>query len=97
MSVSARLEFDRSKHFHISVRKPSILADFHMFFGHQRADNGLIFMKNKSGLALTPMSVSDRLKVDWSKNFHISVRKPKFWLIFVCFLATRGPIMGRFS
>ena len=37
-------------------------------------------MKNSSGLALTPMSNNPRLKVDWSKTFHISVRKPQFWL-----------------
>ena len=46
-----------------------------MFFRHQRADNGPIFVKNQSGLALIPMSVSARLEVDWSKMFHISVRK----------------------
>ena len=46
MSVSARLEVDWSKSFHISIRKPSILAEFPMFFGHQRADKGLNFMKN---------------------------------------------------
>ena len=32
MSFSARLEVYWSKTFHISVRKPSILADFCMFF-----------------------------------------------------------------
>ena len=25
------------------------------------------------------MSVSARLQIDWSKSFHISVRKPQFW------------------
>ena len=35
-----------------------------MFFGHQKADNGPIFVKNYSGLAPTPMSVSARLEVD---------------------------------
>ena len=40
-------------------------------------------MKNYSGLAKTPMSVSARLEVDWSKTFHISVQKPQFLLIFV--------------
>ena len=97
MSVSARLEVDKSKTFHISVRKPSILTDFRMFFGHQRADNGQIFLKNESGLAPAPVSVKARLQVDWSKTFHISVGKPQFWPICVCFLATRGPIMGRCS
>ena len=49
-------------------------------------------MKNESGLALPPMSINLRLEVDWSKTFHISVRKPQFWLIFITFLATKGPI-----
>ena len=44
MSVSARLEVNRSKKFHISVRE--ILADFLMFFGHRRPDDGPIFFKN---------------------------------------------------
>ena len=34
------------KLFYISVRKQSILADFRMLFGHQRADNELILVKN---------------------------------------------------
>ena len=63
-----------------------------MFFGHQRANNRSILVKNEAGLALTHMSASARLKVDWSKTIHISVLKPSFLLIFVCFLATRGPI-----
>ena len=69
-----------------------------MFFGHQRADNGPIFVKNESGLALTPhISVSVRLEVDWSKTLHISVRKPQFWLIFVCFLARRADFCENLS
>ena len=52
-----------------------ILADFHMFFDHQRADNGPIFVKNLSGLALTPMSVTAKLEVHWSRNFHYIARK----------------------
>ena len=38
------------------------------------------------------MSINSRLEVDWSKTFHISVRKTQFWLILSCFWATRGPI-----
>ena len=41
------------------------------------------------------MSGSARIEVDWSKTFHISVRKPQFWLISVCYLATRGLIMAK--
>ena len=54
------------------------------------ADKGPIFVKNESRLALTPMNVSARLEVDWSKSFQISVRKSQFWLIFVCFRQPEG-------
>ena len=37
-----------------------------------------IFLRHKSSPAPTPMSVCARLEVDWSKTFHIRVRKPNF-------------------
>ena len=63
-----------------------------MIFGQQRE----IFVKNQSCLALTPMSFSARLEVDWSTNIHISVQKLQFFLIFLCFLVTRGSIIAYF-
>ena len=42
------------------------------------------------------MSFSARLEVDWSTNIHISVQKLQFFLIFLCFLVTRGSIIAYF-
>ena len=36
-----------------------------MLFGHQRVDNGPIFLKNYAGLALNPMIDNARLEVDY--------------------------------
>ena len=68
MSVSARLEVDWSRTFHISVRKPQ----FWLIFGRQRAD---FREKQLSGLVPTPTSVSAKLEVDGSRKFHYIARK----------------------
>ena len=49
-----------------------------MLFGHQRADNGPIYVKKLSVPALTPMSISARLEVDWSRNFYYISLKRSF-------------------
>ena len=46
INAIVRLEILKSKTFYMGVWKPSILADFRMFFGHQRVDNGPILVKN---------------------------------------------------
>ena len=65
--VSPRLEIDWSKTFHIIVRKPKCWLISVCFLATRGVNNGLMFVKDESGLALTPMSVSDRLEVDCSK------------------------------